>query len=327
MKPDDRVEKIVELTGFSVASPIGFLAALGLLRVCSQDHGRDVRLSWSSSHARLHGLDAAALTCLLTEHMRGRSKAPEFNFQVLDDKGKRGPVMHLRGMTPADFRATAAVFRGNDRALGFLAGFGTDAVINDKGFVARTKFDFSSGQQKLAREFRSLAQALDPQAQRQKATLAMRIDRALFGGSYEEQHTFGWDPASLMTHAHLPSAPTDSTTPGQPMLVWLAVEALPLHPVVSVAPRRARTTGFTGTGTQAYVWPQWAEPLALAEVMLLRQRPVANLAQLPGVTAVWASSVTSVGKYGFLRPGARTHSNVSLSGGFAGLEVAEQSIS
>ena len=272
MKQGDAAGEVVELTGLSISSPIGFMAALGLLRVCTQDHGLDVRLSWSQSHARLHGLAAGSLAQLLAEHMRGRSKAPEFNFEVTNEKGKRGPVMHLRSIAPTDYRVAVAACRGDDRALGFLAGFATDAVVNDKGFVTRNRLDFSSGQQKLAGEFRVLAAALDPALPRPKVPLATRIDRALFGGPYEEQHTFGWDPASLMTHAHLPAAPTDSATPGQPMTVWLAVEALPLHPVVPVGPRRARTVGFAGT--QAYVWPQWAEPLTLPEVALLRQRPV-----------------------------------------------------
>lgn len=320
MKQGDAAGGVVELTGLSISSPIGFMAALGLLRVCAQDRGLDVRLSWSPSHARLHGLAAGSLAQLLAEHMRGRSKAPEFNFEVIDEKGKRGPVMHLRSIAPADYRAAVAACRGNDRALGFLVGFATDAVVNDKGFVARSRLDFSSGQQKLVGEFRVLAAALDPALPRPKVPLATRIDRALFSGPYEEQHTFGWDPASLMTHAHLPAAPTDSATPGQPMTVWLAVEALPLHPVVPVGPRRARTAGFAGT--QAYVWPQWAEPLTLPEVALLRQRPVDSLEQLPGVTAVWASAVTSVGKYGFLRPSARTRSVATTPKGFALAEVA-----
>ena len=36
-RPDDAsAASVVELTGLSVASPIGFLAALGLLRVCAK---------------------------------------------------------------------------------------------------------------------------------------------------------------------------------------------------------------------------------------------------------------------------------------------------
>ena len=308
-------ESVVELTGLAASSPIAFMAALGLLRVCSQDHGLPVRLSWNPSHARLHGIDREALLETLIDHMKGRAAAPEFNFEVVSEKGNRSPVMHLRELSPGDFRAAAAAMNGDRRALGFLAGFGTDAVITDKGFVARTKFDFSSGQQRLAEQFRDLAKLLDPLAKRPRLSLAERIARSLFGGPYEEQHTFGWDPASLMSHAHQRAAPTDSATPGQPMTVWLAVESLPLHPVISVDARRARTTGFSASN--AYVWPQWSAPLCLAEAAVLRQRPVQSLNVLAGVTAVWTAGVTSVGKYGFLLPGARTLSVGATPGRFA----------
>jgi hypothetical protein len=315
-------EDRVDLTGLPVASPIAFMAALGLLRVGVQDHGLDLRLSWSAQahHACLHGISRTALAELLVEHMRGRSKAPEFNFEVAAEKGKRVPVQHLRSITPPDYRLAVAACRHDARALGFLAGFGTDAVVTDDGFVGRTKLDFSSGQQKLVEQFRSLAADLDPQARRPPVPLATRIERALFGGPYEERHTLGWDPAALMTHAHQRAAPTDSATPGQPMTVWLAVEALPLHPVLPTA-RGARTAGFAGT--TAYVWPQWSEPLGLGEVTLLRQRPVDTLAQLPGVSAVWSSAVTSVGKYGFLLPATRTRSVGAAPQGFAQAQMPE----
>lgn len=317
----DEAGGALALTGLAIASPIGFMAAIGLLRVCSVDHGRTVRLSWDRGHAWLHGIGRDELTAVLHDHMKGRSQAPEFNFEVTDEKGQRGPVMHVRKISPGDYRAAARAFGDDARACAFLAGFGTDAVVSDKGFVARTRLDFTSGQQKLVEEMRGLAKRLDPTEKRPTVPWSVRVERALFGGPYEQQHTLGWDPASLMTHAMQAAAPTKSPTPGQPMTVWLAIEALPLHPVVPVSARRAITTGFVGGST--YVWPQWRVPLGLDEVETLRQRPVVSLSELPGVDAVWASSVTSVGKYGFLLPGARTSSDRVGAGRFAQTETDE----
>ncbi|WP_157118954.1 type I-G CRISPR-associated protein, Cas3-extension family [Azohydromonas lata] len=297
----------VALTGVPIASPIGFMAALGLLRVCAQDHGRPVRLAWTPTHAVLHGVEASVLRELLAEHMRGRAEAPEFNFEATSEDGRRSPAQHIRTITPQDFRAAAAALCGNERALGFLAGFATDAVVNDKGFVARSRFDFTSGRQQLLHKIRQLGVELSPTRERPRVGLALRIERALSGGPYEDWHSLGWDPATLMTHAHQPMAPTDRAPPGQPMLVWLAIESLPLHPVVATGPRRAGTTGFAGS--RAYVWPQWHEPLSLAEVRLLRQRPVGSLEQLPGVEGVWSSAVTSAGEYDVFQPAARTCSD------------------
>lgn len=294
----------VDLTGLPISSPIGFMAALGLLRVCAADHGIPARLSWTPTHARLHGADSEALRDLLAEHMEGRSEGPEFNIESRDDKGRRAPVDHLRTLRPADFRDAVSALHGDARALGFLAGFGTDAVLTDKGFIGRSRFDFTSGQQTLLGGFRQLAGMLDPKAKRPRVPLPERIERALFGGPYEEQTSFGWDPATMMSHAYQPIAPTDSATPGQPMLIWLAIESLPLHPVLPAGPGRAQTLGFDRG--KKYVWPQWKEPLSLGEVTLLRHRPVNSLDRLPGVSATWASAVTSNGKYGLFRPAART---------------------
>jgi hypothetical protein len=305
----------VDLPGLPVASPIGFMAALGLLRVLAQDHGLPVRLSWPGACARLHGLGRAAVAETLVAHMAGRSRAPEFNFAVLGEGGRAVPVTHLRTLTPADYRAAASGFAGDPRALAFLAGYGTDAVVDDDGCIARTRLDFTSGQQKLMHELRALAAMLDPQAKRPALPLATRVERALFGGPYEQQSSFGWDASALRLHAHEPDPPAETPPPGQPMTVWLAAEALPLHPVLPIEPRRAQTAGFLQG--RAYVWPQWRVPLSLPEVALMRQRPVASLDALPGVEAVWASAVTSVGKYGFLLPAARTPSVATLRERFA----------
>ena len=123
-------------------------------------------------------------------------------FEVDAGQGLRAPVQHLRNLTPEDYERAVEALAGDARALSFLAGFATDAVVNDKGFIARTRFDFSSGQQKLVEEFRNLAELLDPGARRPRQSFDERAACALFGGAYETQHTLGWDPATLMAHAH-----------------------------------------------------------------------------------------------------------------------------
>lgn len=305
----------IELTGLSITTPLGFMAALGLLRVCAQDHGEQVALSWGANSAMLEGITEQRLEQLLMAHMKDRHKAPEFNLEVTLAGGQRGPFVHLREIPRGDFRAAAQAWSQDPRALGFLAGYGTDAVIDKDGYVARTKFDFSSANQRLALEFRRLAKLLDPETRRPRLPLTTRIQRALYGGPYEDQHTFGWDPATLQSHAYQAIAPTDSATPGQPLAVWLAVESLPLHPVLPTSPSRAGTIGFVGS--HAYAWPQWSVPLTLPEVRMLRQRQLTSLDSLPGVEAVWSARITSVGKFGFFLPAARTASEKLIPWRFA----------
>lgn len=293
------ISPCLELSGLHIASPQGFMAALGLLRVCTQDLGLDVRLSWSVSHAQLHGIDWPTLLEGMAAHMRGRSAAPEFNFPVTLENGLQAPVSKLSGIRPEDYRAAAGSMHDNPRALDFLAAFATDAVLTQKGYAARNRLDFSAGQQQFVPKIRSLADELDPASSGFEA----RLRNALFGGPYEDQHSFGWDPVAVRRHAYEAEAPTKSSPPSQLFCVWLAIESLPLHPVVPISPSRAVTTGFSGN---EYVWPQWGEPLTLGEVRLLRQRPVDTLAELDGVLAIWRSAIASSGRYDTLSTAVRT---------------------
>lgn len=296
----------VALTGIQIGSPLGFMAALGLLRVLHEDHGLDVNLRWQNGHALLGGIDTSALLALLADHMRGRHQAPEFNFKVGAGGGTPAPVVHLREIRPEDYHRAAATLVDNPRALGFLAGFATDAAVTDKGFIARTAFDFSSARQELGKEFRNLAARLDTDRKRgrKEAPLETLWTNSLFGGPYAEQHSFGWDPATLTAHGQAAIAPTYTKPLAQPGLVWLAVESLPWHPVLPDGNGRARTTGWPNR--QAYAWPEWSLPLSAPEVRLVRSRPVASLLQLPGVAGLWASQRTNIGKFGFFLPAART---------------------
>jgi hypothetical protein len=291
----------LDLIGLRIESPQGFLAALGLLRVCAQDLGLDVHLSWVASHARLHGIDKTKLLEGITTHMHGRSKAPEFNFPVLRDNGSQAPVSKLNCIRPEDYRAAASSMRDNSRAIAFLAAFATDAVIPKSGFVAPNRLDFSAGQQQFVNNIRNLADELDPA----RTDFEVRLHNALFGGPYEQMKklSFGWDPVAVRRHAYEAAAPTDSDPPSQPFSVWFAIEALPLHPILPVSPSRAVTTGFD---ENHYDWPQWSEPLMLEEVRLLRQRPVNTLRELEGVQAIWRSAIVRSGKYRTLSGAERT---------------------
>ena len=226
----------VTLTGIQIGSPLGFMAALGLLRVLHEDHGLDVNLRWQDGRAVLGGIDTHALLALLAAHMRGRQQAPEFNFEVGTGSGKPVPVVHLREIRPEDYRRAAATLADNSRALGFLAGFATDAVVTDKGFIARTAFDFSSARQELGKEFRNLAARLDPDRKRgrKEAPVEALWTHGLFGGPYAEQHSFGWDPATLMGHGQAAASlwhnPASSGWPSSPC------RGTPCCPMATAAP-------------------------------------------------------------------------------------------
>jgi len=272
-----------DLKGLSSATPIGFMAGLGLMRVLVEDLSLDVRLAWKGGHAVLDGIDPADAIKALTTHMDGRAKAPEFQWADT-----------LRRIPPKIYRNACTSMGSDKRALGFMAGWGTDSVLRD-GFIHVTRMDMTSGQQKLLRDLRGLAQSVE----------GKDFESALLGGPYGQQVSFGLDPAAARSHAHEGKAPTKSKPPGKPGLIWLAFESIPLHPVVPVSASRTQTIGWQSPPDLAYVWPTWEVPLTLEEIRLLRALPVERLPERPGVSEVWASRYGKTGKYGTLLPAQR----------------------
>lgn len=283
---------MVELNGITEGSPIGFMAAAGLLRVLNEDRERDVGLSWESGHACLHGVaDRDEVLSELTEHMAGRYKAVEWTWAPT---AKRA--------SPTDYRSACARAGSDRRALAFLAAFATDTVLTDDGNVRPSRLDLTSGQQRLIGDLRKLAESLEPKEASRQA-----FERTFFERTYQQQPTFGWDPVAVRKHAHEARAPMLSKPPGRPGEVWLAAEALALHPVLPSGDR-ARTTGCERIGErgQCYFWGSWeGAPLNIDEVRYLRALDLKALSRRAGIGAVWVSEFGSSGKYGMLLPATR----------------------
>jgi len=272
------------LKGLAASSPIGFLAALGMLRVLTQDRNRDVRIGWREGYAVIQGLDLETAVAELMANMSGRDKAPEFNW-----------ADSPRKIAPEAYRAACLGMDGNERAQGFMAGWATDGVIRN-GFIAATRMDMTAGQQKLLKSLRALAAKITRQ----------HLTHALIGGAYEEQSSFGLDPLAVRSHAHENKSPTKSKPPGKPGLIWLAFESIPMHPVFPVSGQNAYTTGWRHDASGCdYVWPIWDGALTLEEVYYLRTLPIDALARRCGVREIWCSHFGSSGKFGVFLPAHR----------------------
>ena len=283
---------MVELNGITEGSPIGFMAAAGLLRVLNEDCDRDAALSWNGGHAVVQGLqDRDDLLAELAGHMKGRCKALEWTW-----------VPTAKKVSPDDYRAACERAAGARRALAFLAAFATDTVLTDDANVRPSRLDMTSGQQNLIADLRKLAESLEPEMSSRQA-----FEETLFQRTYRQQATFGWDPVAVRKHAHEARAPMLSKPPGRPGEVWLAAEALALHPVLP-AGNRARTTGCERIGDrgQCYFWASWGNtPLNVDEIRYLRALDVKAINRRSGVETVWASEFGSSGKYGMLLPAKR----------------------
>jgi len=274
-----------DLIGLPAGSPIGFMAALGMLRVLASDRAIEVRIGWRNGHAVIDGISPNVAIEELTANMIERANAPEFNWTDTPRK-----------VTPGVYRDACNQMIDDHRALRFMAGWATDAVLRD-GFISVTRLDMTSGQQQLLRDLRDLA----------KRITQKHFHSALLAGDYEDQSSFGLDPIAVRFHAYEYQAPTKSKAPGKPGLIWLAFESIPLHPVNPITTNRTQTTGWRYDGNAAYVWPIWDAMLTFEEVQLLRSLPIDRLATRPGVTEVWSSRYGSSGKYGMLYPAKREY--------------------
>jgi hypothetical protein len=278
------------LSGISGASPIGFMAAAGLLRVLAEDCGLIVRLGWRNGLAALEGVEKETLLETLAAHMQKRHEAFEWNW-----------APSAKRMLPEEYARACRQAGSDRRALAFLAAFATDTALTDEGYVRSSRLDLTSGRQQLIADLKRLAEGLADEGGARKG-----FTSGLFGGPYERQASFGWDPVGVRSHAHEARAPTVSAPPGKRGLVWLAAEALPLHPVLPSG-NRASTTGCERIGGgQAYFWPLWEEGmLEISEVRFLRALDFGSLSRRRGVSSVWAADFGSSGKYGVLLPARR----------------------
>lgn len=101
-----------------------------------------MRLAWRNGRAVLAGLEPTDAIEELAANMTGRAEAV-------------GPTWAntTRKIAPEQYRDAVARAGDDRRALAFLAGWGTDAVLHE-GNIVGTRMDMTSGNQKLPRDLR-----------------------------------------------------------------------------------------------------------------------------------------------------------------------------
>ncbi len=125
----------------------------------------------------------------------------------------------------------------------------------------------------------------------------------------------GFDPAREAVYALTATAPTSTGPRSTRAAVWLAVEAIPLFPVVPIG-SNLHTRGFSRHDRSTFFrWPIWTGALSadavrtalgLAEVVD-REVAIERLDQL-AIRAVMEAERVTIGQgYGQLRPARRVH--------------------
>jgi len=228
---------LLELPALQGHTPIGFMAALGLLRVAPLG----TRLSWNETTqvAELHGLQRDALLDHLLQHMVGRSDSPEL--KLADD---------VRKFDVDTFRKTY------DQAEEPLASWMRAWWREDgkDGCTTPTNLCLTGGPQRMIKMARELSRSLDSSIKKGADRLVRaKFEVALFGPwRYEDDFaSWGWDPATFRPGALTPHAPSEMKMAGVAAAYWLAWESQPLFPCI----HGVGTLGFEFR-PRAWTWAQ-----------------------------------------------------------------------
>jgi hypothetical protein len=317
------------LSGLKAGEPIGFLAGIGLLRVCARREALgSVKLGWQQPAGAAGVLFTGAdcepdrLIEEVLDHMHGRHQLP-----VLSGRPAAGNTVGDAGwddvkVKPDRFaallRATRPHANPDDReSTDFLAAMGSEMITaKSTDDIRPSALHMTSANQQFLKMLRNLARSLDSAAWKCKEASCSPEDalhEAVFGDwRCEDQFSaMGYDPTAEAIYALADIAPTDAKAWSTRAAVWLAVEALPLFPCFPVG-GRLHTRGFDKSGTR-FRWPVWHAPLSLSAVRTLVGLPALFAPELSSITlgsygicAVFESERVTIGKgFGQFRPGIR----------------------
>jgi hypothetical protein len=161
-----------------------------------------------------------------------------------------------------DDEASMACSSGGDRFLRFLAGYGVDLAAQDGATILPSAMLMLSAQQKLFPSILGIPASADLAGIKEALTGPWRRT--------DPRSPLGLDPERLQSHATSAMDPSKSGQRRTALAVWLAMEALPLFPVIPVAYDAAHTASFDRPVTHArgmkFAWPLWFAPLSIYSV-------------------------------------------------------------
>jgi hypothetical protein len=215
---------------------------------------------------------------MLTEILSERAARKEGATSESQEEAEEGTFFFENGRVIAginDHKIPLPIFRrwlngadgyarkpNQDRFLRFLAGYGTDLAAKDGSTILPSALLMLSGQQKLFPSILSIPASAD----------LAGIEEALKGPwkRTDPRSSLGLDPERLQSHATSAMDPSKSGQRRTALAVWLAMEALPLFPVIPVAHDAAHTASFDRRETHArgmrFAWALWSAPMSIFSI-------------------------------------------------------------
>lgn len=256
------------LSGFDGTNPLGYLAALGTLRVLSE-HGADVKLGWRLLDAwrpflQLRGADRDEVLDLLDRDADSwRNGAPELElaYEKTTKSGTRS-IYELKP-PPSKFQefassARAAALSGSRRWADHAAAYAAaheQRGVDNSGNTKPTALHFAAGNQLFLDAVRKLVAEIH----------RGDLEEAVFGPwTYARTlPNLGWDVlAGERDYALRATDPSNDKKVGVPGADWLGFRGMAFFPVVLRA-GAAATTGFEGGGKRyTFHWALWDRPIS-----------------------------------------------------------------
>jgi hypothetical protein len=260
------------LDGPDGENPLGFLAALGLLRVLD-DHAvvnQGVRpsLAWADAGAWRpvirSALDMPGIIQAVLDDASAQAADPVLSLAYNDD-GVRVPPDTSKASR--DLKPSPAVGRAvlteaasqSRRSADLAAGLFTDLVVDNKGNTKPTALHFTAGQQQFLAMLEELRLGLSQE----------RMQEALNGPwmATDKLPSLSWDSSATRYYALRASNPSDDKRGSVAAANWLASIGLSFLPVLAVRGAVATTCVRGGWKDSTMTWPLWSAP---AGVRVLR---------------------------------------------------------
>lgn len=266
-----------ELPGLVGSRPLGFLAAMGLLRLGS-NIDTQTRLHWRGESGWLavislpEGVDPVEM--VMEDHARWADH-PALAFAA----GAERKIADLKH-PPAGFRELMrqAQLADHPEFADFVSAYATGVTVDGSGQTKPTALHFCAGQQVFLGQIARIHDEL----------VVDDVWEALYGPWVGREGTASvrWREGADRSRALLAFDP--SKTKGTSVLgaEWLAFLSLPSFPVVPLGLRAMATTGCEGRGKRYhFTWPLWTEACSFEEA-----KSLIGVADLAKTDASWRAA-------------------------------------
>ncbi len=291
--------------GLRADSPIGAMAAFGLLRVCSvQPLFGEARLNWRP-------VKGAWCAVLHTERPASVGELAQAIGNVAGEVAVRPEFTwapEIKSAKIEDYKRNVgkALETADREALAWFAAFGSEFPSKD-GVVEPTPFDMTVARQRfLADAVRLSALIRGTTDASGHSAPAASCQEALLGPwlYQDDQHSLGWDPVAMRLGAFTNKEPSKMKNEGVRAVVWLAFQSLPLFPCCYANRSVAARGWINSKAGQRFTWPVWTAPIRLATLEQLLGLVDLGEEQVPmdalrsrGIAAVYRSRRVKPNKY------------------------------